>query len=508
MSTLELGGTTPLTPRRLAEAARGGDAVHLHPVALARIRDAHAVVRRAAAAGASVYGVTTGLGAVADTALAPDDPDLQRRVVLARAVGVGEEATAIEVRAMMIARLAGFARGVSGASETTVLAYRAMLEAGIHATVPCTGSVGEADLAPLAHIAAVLIGEGTARFRGEQLTGADALACAGLAPAILAAKDGLALVSSNAASAGLGALALADTRHAMASLLAAAAMSFEAQLANPGLLRADIVALHPAPGQHRVAGVIRQLLAGGALAVAGTGRRLHDPLSFRCAVPVLGSLLAAIDAADAALALALNSSDDNPAVLPGLDPTADTITGTASFDTTHLALAFETLGLAMSRAAALTGARIMQLMRAETTGLPRFLTARGAEGRSGLAPLQKTVAALVAEIAHRSLPLPVTVLQAADGIEDYATMAVPIMRKTAAIAGMLGLLAAAEMLTAAQAIDLRPGHRLGHDTSARHEAIRRVVAHLDEDRSIAPDLQRLATALREDGLPDVARAPP
>lgn len=515
MSTLELGGPEPLSPPRLAEAARAGHAVRLHPDALARIRAAHDVVRRAAAAGVPVYGVTTGLGAVMDTAIDPDDAGLQRRVILARAVGVGggggggggmtgggsEDATDIEVRAIMIARLAGLARGVSGASELTVQAYLAMLEAGIHPLVPCTGSVGEADLAPLAHIAAVLIGEGTARVPGgATLVGAAALAGAGLQPATLAPKDGLALVSSNAASAGLGALALAQARHAMAALTAAAALSLEAQRAHPGLLRADIVALHPAPGQDRVAAELRRQLDGGALAAAGAGRRLHDPLSFRCAVPVLGSLLASLDAAHDALALQLDSSDDNPAVL------ADTITGTASFDTTHLALAFETLGQAMSRAATLTGARIMQLMRTETTGLPRFLTTRGGTGRSGLAPLQKTVAALVAAIAHQSLPMPATVLAAADGLEDYATMSVPIMRKTGAIARMLALLASAEMLTAAQAIDLRPAHRLGRGTSAQHAAIRSIVAPLDEDRSLAADLHRLDAALREAALPETAAA--
>lgn len=485
---LELGGSAPLSPHRLVEAARGRHGVRMHPDALARIAAARETLLRLAASGTPIYGVTTGLGALIDTAVAPDDAGMQRRVVLARAVGLGAEATDVEVRALMIARLAGFACGASGASVSTVEAYQAMLEAGVHPVVPLTGSLGEADLAPLAHVASVLIGEGTARIQGEIMSGAEALRRAGLQPASLGPKDGLALVSSNAVSTGLGAVAVDQARRALSRLTASAALAFEAQLGNLSPLRADVVALHPAPGRIRIARQIRDLLAGGDLA-AGAERRLHDPLSFRCAVPVLGCLLAAIEAADEAVALALRSSDDNPAVLAE----QDAITGTANFDTTHLALSFETLGQAMSRAAALTGARIMQLMSAEITGLPRFLAPLA--GRSGLAPLQKTVAALVADIAHRSLPFPATILSVADGLEDYATMAVPVVRKTAAIAEMLGQVAAVEMITAVQAIDLRPGHRLGTGTSRQYDAIRRLVPRLDDDRSIASDLQKLDTAL-------------
>ena len=487
---LELGGSETLTPRRLVEAARQSHRVRLHPDALARIEAAHRTVVRQAAGGAAIYGVSTGLGAVVDTAIAFDDAGLQRRVIRARAVGVGAEATDVEVRAVMIARLAGFACGVSGASAATVRAYAAMLAAGIHPVMPLRGSLGEADLAPLAHVALVLIGEGSARIGAQAMPGAEALRRAGLQPAALGPKDGLALVSSNAVSVALGALALDAARTALSRLTASAALAFEAQLANLSPLRADAVALRPTPGTARIAGEIRQLLEGGDLAAAAAGRRLHDPLSFRCVAPVLGALLHAIDLADAAVALALRTPDDNPAVLPG----ADAIVGTAGFDTTHLVLAFEMLGQAMARAASLAGARILQLMSAGTTGLPRFL-APDQDGSSGLAPLQKTVAALVADIAHRSQPMPVTILPVADGMEDYATMAVPVVRKTASIGWMLGLLAAAEMITAAQAIDLRPGHRLGLGTARHHAAIRRLVPALAEDRSLAHELQELHRAL-------------
>ena len=488
---IEIGGPSPLTARRLADAARRRQAVRLHPEALERVRASHDVLLRLASSGAQIYGVTTGLGAVADTPLDATDADVQLRVVMARAVGVGTIATDEQVRAIMLARLAGFAAGVSGVSVAVVEAYLALLNASIHPQVPLTGSLGEADLLPLAHIASVLLGSGRARIGGDIVSGADALARAGLASPELGLKDGLALVSSNAASCGLGALVVADAERALAALVAAASLSFEAQRANLSPLRPDVVALHPVPGQAEIAGEMLGLLQGGALDQPDAARLLHDPLSFRCAPSVLGCALDAIRSATRAVELELAMSDDNPAVL--VDP--DRVVGTASFDTTHLTLAFETLGLAFSRVAALTGARIMQSMSSRNSGLPRFLTPRP-DGRSGLAPLQKTVASLVAGIGHDAMPMAAWVMPVADGIEDYATMAIPVMQKTASVVERLQLLAAAELMTAAQAIDLRPGLALGDGTSRHQTLVRSLTAFLDEDRSLAPDLDALHDAIR------------
>lgn len=490
---LEIGGPYPLTARRLAEAAYAGHTVRLHPEALERIRASHDVLARLASSGARIYGVTTGLGAVVDTMLDATDADVQRRVVMARTVGVGAFASDEQVRAIMLARLAGFAVGKSGASVAVVEAYRALFDAGVVPQVPLTGSVGEADLLPLAHIASVLLGGGRARFGGEILSGADALARAGLVPPGLGLKDGLALVSSNAASIGLGALVVADAERTMAVLVAAASLSFEAQRANLSPLRADVVALHPAPGQAGIASEMLGLMQGGALDRPDAARLLHDPLSFRCTPSVLGCALDAIGSGARAVEFALATSDDNPAVL--VDP--DRIVGTANFDTTHLTMAFETLGLALSRVAALTGARIMQLMSSGNSGLPRFLTPRP-NGRSGLAPLQKTVASLVARIAHDAMPMAALVMPVADGIEDYATMAVPVVQKAGAIVERLQLLAASELMTAAQAIDLRPDIALGSGTSLHRTLVRSLTPFLDEDRSLAGDLDALHDAIRAD----------
>lgn len=481
-----------MSARLLAEAARDGRPVRLHPDALERVRTAHATLARAAASGARIYGVNTGLGAVADTAVPADDEAVQRRIVLARSVGVGPVATDEQVRAILLARLAGFAFGRSGASPDVVAAYLAMLNAGIRPVVPLTGSLGEADLAPLAHVAAVLLGAGSARHGDATVPGAEALARAGLSAPRLGLKDGLALVSSNAASCGLAALVVADAEQALAALVASAALGFEAQRAGLSVLLPEVVALHPVPGQADIARTMLGLLRDGDLAGPGAARLLHDPLSFRCTAPVLGAALASLRAATASVELEIGASDDNPAVL-------DRVLPTASFDTTHLTLAFETLGLALSRVAALTGARIVKLMSAATTGLPRFLAPHG-HAASGLAPVQKTVAALVAEIQHDATPMPSWVLPVADGVEDYATMALPVVRKTAAIVGRLRLLAAAELLTAAQAVDLRAGIRLGDGTAQVQAAVRTLVSPLDADRALSEGLLALDAGLCASGF--------
>ena len=485
-------GDGPLPARELAAAARDNRPVRLHPEAWARIVSAHATLAGLAASGLRIYGVNTGLGAVADTAVLPDDQEVQRRIVLARSVGVGGLATDEQVRAVMLARLAGFAVGRSGISPAVAAAYEAMLNAGIRPVVPLTGSLGEADLAPLAHIASVLLGAGRARDDDTLVSGSDALARAGLAVPELGLKDGLALVSSNAASSGLAALVVADAERVLAALVASAALSFEAQRAGLSILFPEVVALHPVPGQADIARAMLELLRNGDLAKPDNGRLLHDPLSFRCVAPVLGAALASLRAATAAVELELDTSDDNPAILAE----QGRVLPTASFDVTHLTLALETLGLALSRVAALTAARTARLMSAANTGLPRFLTTH-AQGSSGLAPLQKTVAALLAEIQHDANPMPCWVLPVADGIEDYATMAVSVTQKTAAILRRLRLLAAAELLTAAQAVDLRGGIRLGDGAARVHAAVRAMVPTLEADRALSDAL--LALDARLDG---------
>jgi histidine ammonia-lyase len=482
---IELGAQR-LSAEDVAEIARGDAAVAVGAGAGAAIAAAHAALDRLAGSGMAIYGVSTGLGAAADTRVSPGDAVIQQRIPLARSVGVGRRARPDEVRAIMATRLARLAVGRSGASLGAVEALAGMLERRVHPVVPMTGSVGEADLAPLAHIASVMIGFGEAVHDGTVLSGAEALRRAGLVPPLLGAKDGLALVSSNAASVGTGALAVVDARRALSGLLAAAALSFEGYRGNLSPLWPNAVALRPVPGLGAVAEVMRAACAGGDLTRPNGARRLQDPLSFRCLGQIHGAAVSALAVAIDAVELELNSSDDNPAIL------ADEALSlpNANFDATHLALAFEGLGQALCRAAAAAGERIMKLMSPASSELPRFL-APVQDGRNGFATAQKTVSALVAEIQHKALPMPAALLPVADRVEDYGTMALGIVEKTAEIVERVRLMAAIELMVAAQACDLRGGVALGQGTRAVYMAVRAVVAPLGEDRQFSLDIAAL-----------------
>jgi len=482
--TIEIGAAS-LRCGDIAAIACDGAAASLAPAALARIGAGHEALVALAARGDAIYGVTTGLGAAVDTRIVLEGQERQLRVALARSVGAGPLAPTEIVRATMAARLAGLAAGRSGAALQTVQALVQLLNHRVHPTMQMIGSTGEADLAPLAQIATVLMGAGEAEYRGEILPGAEALARAGLQVPSLGPKDGLALVSANAASVGQAALVVQDCTRVLRAALAASALSCAGFGANLSPLDPRVAQLRPAPGQGAVAGRLLALLAG----TQGMGRRLQDPLSLRCLAPVLGSVHVALSRARESVELELDNAGDNPAILAE-DMAA---LANANFDVTHLALAFEGLGLALSRMAALAGARMIQLMSPANSGLPRFLSPLQ-EGRSGYAPVLKTVASLVAAIQHAAMPMAAVLLPSAEGVEDYATMAPAIVGKTATVVAHLRLLVAIEMMLAAQACDLR-GAVLGPFLATIHAAIRRNVPPLTDDRALSPDIAALETLI-------------
>ncbi|WP_420104002.1 HAL/PAL/TAL family ammonia-lyase [Bosea sp. (in: a-proteobacteria)] len=484
MSPPVLLGASLVTISDIADIADGRRVAAFAPAAEARIAASADALGRLAQAGERIYGVTTGLGAAVDTTLTHDD-GVQMRVPLARCVGVGRSATLREWRAIAAVRAARLAQGRSGASLAASRGLLDLLAHDVRPVVPMIGSLGEGDLAPLAAIAAVLSGQGQAIVDGHIVPGAEALAQAGLKPVGLAGKDGLALVSSNAASVGLATLCVADAELVFSAAIAACSLSFEAYRCSLAPLAAEALRLRPLPGQDEVAAALGRQFEGGDLVGQGAARRLQDPLSFRCVAQVLGAMRVALDAARRITEIELGSSDDNPAIL------AEGVSlPNANFDTTHLTLAFETLGLALARSAAMIGERVMKLMSPASSELPRFLSPLQ-NGRNGYATVQKTVSALVADIQHRSNPMPAFVVPVADRVEDYATMATAVVEKTAVIVERLRLLVAVELMVAAQAVDLRTGIALGAGTAQIHRIVRSAVAGLSEDRPATPDIEAL-----------------
>lgn len=494
-------GDHPLSCNDVAAVARRRAQVRLSDAARQRLHGARAIVDRLAAGAAPVYGLNTGLGAGVDTRLAGEEMSaFQRRVLLGRAVGVGPRFATDQVRAMICARLAGLAQGASGISPPFADALAEMLNRGLHPIVPQIASVGESDLAPLAHCFLPLIGEGHAELGGETLPGAEAMRRAGIAAPAFGPKDGLALVSANSGSVGPGALVLEDARRVLDGLAAAMALSLEGFRGNPSPFDARLQALRPAPGQQAAAEHLRALLDGSLLnqpkGAAGGPRRVQDPLSFRCFASVQGAALFAIEQAELTLSRELGGAGDNPAVL--IDDGV-MISG-GNFDVTALALAFEMLGQALAQCAILATARIAKLQSTALSELPRFLTRHGAT-HAGLAVTQKTAASLEAEIRHLALPVSLAIAPTADGVEDFATLAPRAVAKAGEIAGKLALIAAVELLNAGQAIDLRrletggPAH-LGAGAERAYARLRAQSAMIDEDRPLGVEIEAVAAALQ------------
>ncbi|MGO4124952.1 histidine ammonia-lyase [Inquilinus sp. YAF38] len=482
-----------LTVGDIVAIARRDARVVISPEVEARILAARAVVDRYAASDVPVYGLTTGLGAGVDTRLATEDlVAFQRRVPQGRAVGVGPALPREAVRAMMAARIAGMAAGGAGVSLPVFSGLVAALNAGFHPVVPSLGSIGAADLAPLAHLGRALLGDGEAEFGGEVMAAGEALRRAGLEPLRLAPKDGHAIVVANSLSVGKACLCLADVERLFDWSLAAIALNFEAFRANVTALDDRALAARPAFGQRAAAEKLRALLAGSTLLAEGAARRVQDPLSYRCAPQVWGALLHAIGEARTVTEIEIASSGDNPVVLEpeGL------ILSHGNFDLTAFVLAWERLGQAMAHGAAATAYRTMKIMSAGMSDLPRFLTPLGGS-RTGFGTVQKTVSALEAEIRHLALPASLTPIPVADGVEDQASLAPAVLAKTEAIIDRLRFLVAIELIVSAQAAELRGVEaELGAGTGEAYRLIRQHVPPLVEDRAQSADFQRIAELIR------------
>ncbi len=490
---------TPPTIAEIVAIARDDARIELTPAVEARVAAARAVVDRYTEEGRPVYGLTTGLGAGVDTRLATDDlVAFQMRVPQARAVGVGAALPRVSVRAMMAVRIAGMAAGGAGVSPCVFQGLIDALNAGFHPVVPSLGSIGAADLAPLAHMGRALLGHGEAEFAAEVMPAATALERAGLVPLALGPKDGHAIVVANSLSVALACLRLYDIDRLFDWSLLAAALNVEAFRANVSAFDDRALAARPAFGQRAVAARLRRILSGSSLLAAGAARRLQDPLSYRCVAQIWGAWQHAVEEAREATTIELSSSGDNPVVLAS----EGLILSHGNFDLTAFVLSWEQLGQAMAHCAAATAYRTMKIMSPAMSDLPRFLTAMG-QSRTGFATVQKTVSAMEAEIRHLALPISLTPIPVADGVEDQASMAPSVLVKTEAILERLRYLVAIELVAAAQAVELRGvAEELGAGTRAAYDAVRRIVEPLGEDRAQGPDFMRVAEAIADATAPE------
>jgi histidine ammonia-lyase len=487
---------TELTPERLRAIARDGAAVQISGDAVARIRASNEVVLDAAHSGTPVYGVTTGLGSRVTERVDDGGVQFSLRTIRGRATAVGEPLDAELTRAALAVRCNGICAGGSGASVAVAELLAGMLNAGVHPVIPRTGSVGAADLCLMAHVGLAMIGEGEAELSGVRMDAGRALSQAGLMPLVPGPKDGLAVCSSNAVSVGTAALALADARMLLECAQIAAALSMEAFRAALTPLDPRVVRARPQPGQQWSADGLLALLAGGSLTEPGASRRLQDPLSFRCASQLHGSLHAVLELLAAALEPDLNGAADNPLVLA-----ADReILSTGNFQVPALSLSLDAVAIGIAQVASAIAERQARIKVTRLSGLPRNLVQLhdGDPTRTGLGALTKTAEALVLEIRHRSAPVAIHPAVSPDGVEDDSTGAAQGALRLVEQLSRLRLLIATELLTGAQATELAAPERLGAGTAEALRCVREVVPAVTEDRALGPDVERLALALLHD----------
>ncbi len=477
----------------LVRVARTGESVLLAAGARERVVAARDVVMRLSSSGLPIYGLNSALGANTGAVLPEDDlEDYQRRAVRARAVAVGPAYERSSVRAMQFARIAGMARGGSGVSPEVLDACIALLNHQVHPVVPRFGSIGVADLPQLSHLALPLFGEGEAEFGGEVLSGRLALEHAGLKPVELGIKDGLALISSNAATTARAALVLHDATAALNTWLTAIALGYEGFRANLSPLHPSAVAARPATGQVEVANQLRTILKGSALLTPGSSRRVQDPVSMRVVAQVHGAAQGMVDAARVQVEVELNSAADSPLVL------ADdgVMLSNGNFHVPALALALDACAIALAQAASMSVARCQRFMSPTLTGLPLQLTRHG-PAHSGFATVQKTLTALWAEIRLRANPGSLDYLPVSEALEDHACMALGVAEKLGELLERVRYLIAIELLVSAQAVDLREIDEtaMGEGARATYKQLREIVAVLDEDRPLGPDIDRVQRAV-------------
>ena len=484
----------PLTGRDLTidnviEVARGRRPVSLDAEAADRMRASRAVIERLVADGTTVYGVTTGFGDLADTRVEPSETAaLQRNLVRSHAAGVGERLPDEVVRAMLLLRANALAVGLSGVRVEIVELVVAMLNAAIHPVVPSRGSLGASgDLAPLAHVALVLIGEGEATVDGASPgPGGEALARAGLEPIELEAKEGLALLNGTQLMAGIGALAHHDAMRLALTADVVGAMSLEAMLGTGAAFAEELVAARPHPGQVASARHLRELLADSEIWASHRADKEHrgqDAYSLRCMPQVHGAARDALAELERVLRVEINAATDNPLVFP-----SGAVISGGNFHGEPLALALDYATLAVAELASISERRTSRLVDAHlSAGLPPFLSERpGVE--SGLMIAHYSAAALVNELQTLAHPASVDSIPTSANQEDHVSMGATAALHLRAAVDRAEQVLAIEALCAAQGIDFRAPLRPGSGVAAAHAAVRARVTHLDVDRPPSPDI--------------------
>jgi histidine ammonia-lyase len=484
-------------------AVADGAPVSFEPAARAQVEAGRAVIDRAVASGDTIYGVTTGFGALAHTRVDPSDASsLQHGIVRSHATAVGDPLTREEARAMLLLRAHVLALGHSGVRPVVIDRMVSMLNEDVIPAVPQQGSLGASgDLAPLANLALPLIGHGGVLTpEGGVEPAARAMARAGLEPLELEAKEGLALVNGTQGMLAVGLLAVARAAALARTADVVAAMTIEASFGTDRPFDERLQALRPHPGQSASASNLRRLLAGSPILAShrDSPHLVQDAYSLRCAPQVHGACRDALGYAAEVLAIEVNSVSDNPIVLP--DGDAGEVVSGGNFHGQPVAVALDTVATAIVSLASIAERRLYRLLdEHQSNGLPPFLV-HGSGLNSGFMLVQYTAASLVSECKVLAHPASVDSIPSSAGQEDHVSMGMTAARHAREVVANAETVVALEALGAAQALDLRAPLEPGPATRAVHRAIRAAVPFFDADREFGPDIADALSLVRQGEL--------
>jgi histidine ammonia-lyase len=488
---------------QLAQVAAGAQ-VEIDPGALARVARARELVDRLASGDAPIYGINTGFGTLAEVKIQKSDlQQLQRNLILSHSAGVGQPLALTEARALMALRANVLAKGYSGIRPSTLQLLVDCLNRGVVPVVPERGSVGASgDLAPLAHLALVLIGEGEAFVDGARMPGRAALQKVGLQPVVLEAKEGLALVNGTQAMCAVGIPALLRAEELCAVADLAGAMSLEGLLGSHKPFIPEIHQLRGQSGQVECATHLRALLAGSEIVKSHEHcAKVQDPYSMRCMPQVHGAARDGVAFVRNVLSREANAATDNPLVFAD----KELIISGGNFHGQPVSLALDVLAMSVTQLAAISERRVEQLVNPALSGLPPFLAVKPGLN-SGYMIAQVTAAALVVESRILCHPACVDSIPSSAGREDHVSMGMTAALKARSVLEHVRMVLAIEVLVACQALDLRRPMRAGAGVQRAYEHVRSVVPSMIEDRELHKDMNAVAQLIDTGALLRAARA--
>jgi histidine ammonia-lyase len=493
MKTIYLG-VEGMTLENLIAIARKGTQVQLTADAEKQVQKSRHLIEQWVQDGKRIYGITTGFGALSDVAISKGNTrHLQKNILMSHAAGVGKPFDEETVRAILALRIKDLARGHSGIRLSTIQHLVVLLNWGVWPIIPQKGSVGASgDLAPLAHLALVLLGLGEAFYKGQRLSGRQALSKCGLKPLQLESGEGLALVNGTQVMTAIGGLAVYDSIRLAKLTDIAAAMSLEVLMGSRTEFDPKIHEVRPHPGQAAVADNMARITQNSEIITSHKDcSRVQDAYTLRCSPQVHGASRDAIGYCRRVIETEMNSSTNNPLIFA--DDEEFLLGG--NFHGQPVALAMDFLGMAVAELANISERRVERLVNPKLSGMPAFLVDDGGLN-SGFMLAQYTAAALVSENKVLSHPASIDSIPTSANKEDHVSMGTISARKCREIVGNVENVIAIELLCGAQALDLFTNMKPGLGTLAAYRAIRQAVPHLEKDRIISPDIAAVKQLMR------------